>query len=359
MACCLLSRIIRFPGTDMLEVSDLTKSFGTAKVLQQVHFAVPQGMLAAILGASGSGKTTLLRLIAGFLQPDAGEVRLDGKVMASSSASLPPERRGIGYVAQEGALFPHLTVAQNIAFGLARAARKDMARIEQLLAIVGLPAHYGQRPPQALSGGEQQRVALARALAPNPRLLLLDEPFSALDAGLRAETRAAVGAALKAAGTTAILVTHDQDEALSMGQKIGVMQRGCLAQWAEPEVLYRHPANPEVAGFVGEAVFLSGEADGMQANCPLGLVALFAQPPTKTVKLMLRPEQIKISSSETGAKARVIKIVYYGHDAALTLQLCQDESVRVRARVPGDGIPEVGGEVNITVTGPVMAYPAE
>lgn len=359
MGFCLLSRTVRSPGANMLEVSDLTKNFGSVPVLSQVHFAVPDGMLAAILGASGSGKTTLLRLIAGFLQPDAGEIRLEGRLIASPSASLRPERRGIGYVAQEGALFPHLTVAQNIGFGLNRTQRKDMARIEQLLAMVGLPAHYAQRAPQALSGGEQQRVALARALAPSPRLLLLDEPFSALDAGLRAETRLAVGAALKAAGATAILVTHDQDEALSMGQKIGVMQRGSLVQWATPEVLYKHPSSPDVASFVGEAVFLPGRSDDMQATCVLGQVSLFAPMASKVVKLMLRPEQIKLSRAESGVKARVRKVVYYGHDAALTLQLCQNDSVCVLARVPGDWIPDVGAEVNVAVTGPVMAYPAE
>lgn len=350
--------MVSAPAMSMLEISDLTKNFGTAPVLRQINFAMPKGMLAAILGASGSGKTTLLRLIAGFLQPDAGEIRLDGALIASSSSNLRPEWRGIGYVAQEGALFPHLTVAQNIGFGLKRAERKDAKRIEQLLAMVGLPGHYGQRPPQALSGGEQQRVALARALAPNPSLLLLDEPFSALDAGSRAETRAAVAAALKAVNATAILVTHDQDEALSMGQTIGVMRQGRLVQWADPECLYQHPVSPEVASFVGEAVFLLGTARGMQASCALGGVTLFAPVATETVKLMIRPEQIKINPSSNGVKARVIRTIYYGHDAVVTLHLAQDEAVRLMARVPGYESPEVGCEVEIAVTGPVTAYPA-
>lgn len=342
----------------MLEVVGLNKNFGAIPVLREIDFTVAPGMLAAILGASGSGKTTILRLIAGFLQPDSGQIRLDGMVLASPARSLRPERRGIGYVAQEGALFPHLTVAQNISFGLKRAQRRRHERVEQLLAMVGLPAHYGQRPPQALSGGEQQRVALARALAPNPRLLLLDEPFSALDAGLRAETRAAVGAALKAANATAILVTHDQDEALSMGQMVGVMRQGRLVQWADPTTLYRHPVSPEVAGFVGEAVFLPGKAEQTQAACALGVIPLANLVSPGPVTLMIRPEQIKLDQGAAGVRAKVTKIAYYGHDAALSLHLCQDPAVTLLARVAGHDIPGGQDEVEVSITGPVIAYPA-
>lgn len=345
----------------MLIVSALSKQFGTAQVLKSIDFNVTKGALVAILGASGSGKTTVLRVLAGFLQPDAGQIRLDDKIIATPERSLRPEQRGIGYVAQEGALFPHLNVAQNISFGLPRAERKRTEQVEQLLALVGLPVHYATRPPQALSGGEQQRVALARALAPNPRLLLLDEPFSALDAGLRAETRAAVMAALRAANATAILVTHDQDEALSMGQMVGVMQQGRLAQWAEPATLYRYPVSPEVAAFVGKAVFLPGRAQALQAVCAMGPVTLLEPAPADSVLLMIRPEQIKISpiAISGSIKAIVTSIAYYGHDAAVSLRLCADESVCLVARVAGYESPAVGDVVKLTVSGAVMAYPAK
>lgn len=340
----------------MLEISNLTKNFFGVPVLKSVDFTLPQGMLVAILGASGSGKTTLLRLIAGFIAPDDGHIKLDGNIIASSKQSLRPEQRGIGYVAQEGALFPHLTVAQNISFGLTRLQRKETTRVEELLHMVGLPAHYAKRPPQALSGGEQQRVALARALAPRPRLLLLDEPFSALDAGLRADTRAAVAAALEAANTTAILVTHDQSEALSMGRMVGVMQQGRLAQWADPKTLYSHPATPEIAGFVGEAVFLPGQSNGQHALCALGTVALSFPVAPGPVKLMLRPEQIKISADAQGTKARVLRATYYGHDAGLNLELCQNQSQTLTARVLGSDVPASGTEIRVSVQGPAVAF---
>lgn len=342
--------------SNMLEISNLTKNFSNLAVLKEVEFTVKQGMIAAVLGASGSGKTTLLRLIAGFLTPDAGQIKLDEKIIASKAKNIKPEQRGIGYVAQEGALFPHLTVAQNIGFGLPRAQRKDQKRIEELLQMVGLPSHYAQRPPQALSGGEQQRVALARALAPRPRLLLLDEPFSALDAGLRAETRAAVAKALEAENATAILVTHDQSEALSMGHMVGVMQQGVLAQWADPKTLYTNPLSPEIASFVGEAVFLPAQANGKEALCALGVVELSSPVAKGPVKLMLRPEQIKISSPQQGTKALVLQAAYYGHDAALSLRLCQNQMHKLKARVLGFEVPGIGTEIAICVQGPVVAF---
>jgi iron(III) transport system ATP-binding protein len=226
-----------------LSITGLTKGFGDHTVLRELDLNVASGQLVAVLGASGSGKTTLLRLLCGFERADGGTIVLDGRTVAAPGLHVPPERRRIGYVAQEGALFPHLSIADNVLFGLPRRERRDTARAVALLAAVGLPASYAGRGPHQISGGEQQRVALARALAPSPSLVLLDEPFSALDAALRAETRQATAAALSAVGATALLVTHDQAEALSMGDQVAVLRGGRLVQVASPRVLYGHPAD--------------------------------------------------------------------------------------------------------------------
>ena len=255
-----------------LSVTQLTKTFDGKPVLRGVDLDVSAGSLVAVLGSSGSGKTTLLRLICGFERADSGAIEIDGQVVSGAGVHAPPERRRIGYVAQEGSLFPHLTVFDNVAFGLSRSERRDRARIEALLASVGLPAAYAGRAPHQLSGGEQQRVALARALAPAPKLVLLDEPFSSLDAALRVETRQAVAAALAASGATALLVTHDQSEALAMGAEVAVLRGGVVAQIATPEMLYRQPVDVAMARFVGEAVILRGTvlegASDLRARAP-------------------------------------------------------------------------------------------
>ena len=240
-------------------------------MLRDVDLVVPEGTLTAILGASGSGKTTLLRLIIGFIAPDRGTIAVDGSVVAAAGGlHVAPDKRAIGYVAQEGALFPHLTVAENVAFGLPRGERRNGARTSEALELVGLGSGYAARRPHELSGGEQRRVGLARALAPKPRLVLLDEPFSGLDAHLRAETREAVTRALAAEGTTAVLVTHDQAEALSMGREVAVLRSGRLVQTATPTVLYRAPVDLDVARFVGEAVVVPGTARSGVVECALG-----------------------------------------------------------------------------------------
>jgi iron(III) transport system ATP-binding protein len=340
-----------------LEIAQLAKSFGGTPVLRDVSLTVESGSLVAILGASGSGKSTLLRLIAGFEQEDAGTIKLGGGVITGKR----PEQRGIGYVAQEGALFPHLCVADNITFGLSRSARKQRHRVAELLEMVDLPASYAGRAPQKLSGGEQQRVALARALAPNPRLILLDEPFSALDAGLREETRAAVAGALRAADATAILVTHDQAEALSMGARVGVLQDGVLAQLSAPETLYRHPASAGVANFVGDAVFCPGMAGNGRVHCALGVLQLAGGGASGPVEVMIRPEQIKINLGPAGGgvKAAIQQITFYGHDAVLRLSVNGALPAReVTARVFSQSVPEPGSAVWLMVEGDVIAYPA-
>ncbi len=285
-----------------LLIQNLSKSFGATPVLRGLSLDVPEGRLVAILGASGGGKTTLLRLICGFERADAGSIAIGGVPVEAPGLHLRPELRRIGYVAQDGALFPHLSVEGNILFGLDRVGRRQRARAEALLELVGLPAAYAARAPQALSGGEQQRVALARALAPGPRLVLLDEPFSALDAALRAGTRLAVARALTEAGATALLVTHDQSEALSMGDQVGVLRGGRLAQLATPSELYRHPVDAELARFVGEAVLLDGRAAADRAACALGLLTLASPAPDGPVQVMIRPEQLEVRRTPKAAR---------------------------------------------------------
>lgn len=345
-----------------LKITGLSKSFGAVPVLRDLALEVPQGSLVAILGASGGGKTTLLRLICGFERADAGSIAIAGRVVAGDGLHRRPEHRRIGYVAQDGALFPHLSVQANILFGLDRTARRDRARAEALLELVGLPASYAARPPQALSGGEQQRVALARALAPGPGLVLLDEPFSALDAALRAGTRRAVAEALSQAGATALLVTHDQSEALSMGDQVGVLRRGRLVQVAAPAELYRHPVDAELARFVGEAVLLDGRAAGGVAECALGRVVLEPGALDGPVQVMVRPEQIEVRpDGAAGTAATIASVSYYGHDASLRLVLADAAGGTVLvARVGGTralGLAE-GAAVRLAVAGPVVAFPA-
>src|ERR1700678_2849620 len=248
----------------MMRVTGLHKAFGTHPVLTGVDLEVPDGSLTAILGPSGSGKTTLLRLLAGFERADQGEIVVGGTVVDNGRIHVPPERRRIGYVPQEGSLFPHLTVAANVAFGLPAKQRRG-GKPDTLLAAVGLEG-LGKRYPHQLSGGQQQRVALARALAVEPTVVLMDEPFSSLDPAMRASVRADVRAILRAAGVTAVLVTHDQDEALSLADHVAVLRDGVIAQFGRPQELYEHPVDARMAGFLGEANLVHGVADGRMAQ---------------------------------------------------------------------------------------------
>ncbi len=345
-----------------LRIAGLAKAFGGNRVLSDVNLTVASGELIAILGASGSGKTTLLRLICGFERADSGTIEVDARVVSGPGLHVPPEQRQIGYVAQEGALFPHLSVADNIVFGLPRQLRRTHQRVGELLELVGLPASFAERPPQALSGGEQQRVALARALAPSPKLVLLDEPFSALDAALRVETREAVAAALTAAGATALLVTHDQAEALSMGHEVAVLRQGQLVQVADPVTLYRHPEDADLARFVGEAVLLPGVATDGHATCALGQLRLASNVREGQVDVLVRPEQIRLAPGyhAQGVRARVCSVTFYGHDASVSLLLSDRRPARrVVARVAGHASPQPGAEVTLSVEGDVIAFPAE
>jgi iron(III) transport system ATP-binding protein len=347
-----------------LRCDQITASYGHDDVLTGVDLVVPDGTLTAILGASGSGKTTLLRVIMGFIAQQRGTVTVGETVVAQAGGiHLPPEKRSIGYVAQEGALYPHLTVAENVSFGLPRRERKESARALEVLDLVGLGARYAPRRPHELSGGEQRRVALGRALAPRPPLVVLDEPFSGLDAALRAETRAAVMHALAAQGTTAVLVTHDQAEALSMGREVGVLMGGRLIQTAAPAVVYRMPASLAVARFVGEAVVAPGRAAAGTVSCALGELPLIDREVRGLVDVMIRPEQIQIQVTTAQADAHehqviatVIARTFYGPDSVLQLRL-DGLPDPISARVLGHDAVAPDERVALTVSGEVIAYP--
>jgi len=317
-----------------LLLSGVTASYSGHEVLHGIDLAVRRGGITAIVGASGSGKTTLLRVIAGFARPDGGEISLGDVQVAGPGTWVPAHRRGIGYVTQDGGLFPHLTVARNIAFGLEhlpRGERRD--RVAALLDLVALPREFADRRPDQLSGGQQQRVAIARALAREPQLMLLDEPFSALDTGLRSATRQAVSAILAEAGTTAILVTHDQSEALSFADQVAVMRDGDLVQTGHPFVVYTRPVDRGVAEFLGEAIVLDAWLDGSLASCALGYIPVRNPPVQGHVKLMLRPEQVQIVA-DAPVRGTVEDGVYFGAES----------SVRIRLESRADADPRLSAE---------------
>jgi iron(III) transport system ATP-binding protein len=348
-------------GMNELHVEGLTKSYGAGEpVLRGLGLTVPAGALAAVLGPSGCGKTTLLRIVAGFLRTDAGTVRLGDRLLGGPGLHLPPERRRIGIVPQEGALFPHLSVARNVAFGLTGVDRGERRRrTGELLELVGL-AGYGDRMPHELSGGQQQRVALARALAPRPQLVLLDEPFNALDSALRAGVRSDVRTALRATGATALLVTHDQQEALSTADLVAVVRDGEVTQCDTPQNLYRRPTDPWVAGFVGEAVLLPGTVGGDgTALTALGPVSLTASSNgLRTGTVLLRPEQLRLTAPDSGGAVRgtVTDVRYYGHDAMVTVAV-EGHDTPVDIRITGPVPVRPGEETGIRVTGEAALHP--
>jgi iron(III) transport system ATP-binding protein len=339
-------------AAESVTVTGLTKAFGASPVLRGVDLTIPAGALVALLGPSGCGKTTLLRAIAGLERPDSGEVRVGDRVMAGPGVAVPPERRRIGMVFQDPALFPHMSVARNVGYGLSRRDPDRAARVAQALALVGLGG-YDQRMPSTLSGGQQQRVALARALAPRPSVILLDEPFSNLDAPLRAELRLEVRRVLAGTDMTALFVTHDQEEAFLVGDEVAVIGAGCVAQQGSPTELYELPASREVAEFIGDANFLPGHATGRWASTPVGEIPLHADA-EGAVEVMVRPERLRAGAGDDGA---VEATEYYGHDAVYRVRL--DDGCVLRARIIGPPVFGAGDRVAVDFAGPpTMAYAA-
>jgi iron(III) transport system ATP-binding protein len=353
-----------------LTIRGVAKSYAREPVLRHVDLDVPAGVLTAVLGPSGCGKTTLLRVIAGFTAPDKGTVAIDGRIVCDRRINVPAEHRQVGYVAQDGALFPHLPVAANIGFGLSRRQRRG-ARVAAMLELIGLPAGHARRYPHELSGGEQQRVALARALAPKPAVILLDEPFTSLDASLRSETRRVVAQALATSGITGLMVTHDQSEALSLASQVAVLRDGVIVQAADPMTLYQAPADPALAGFVGDAVLLDAEVSDSVAYCRLGQLTVrpVPEPPDGHAVVMIRPEQVRWQYASGGngdltavpVHAQVAEVSYQGHDAMVSLVLetgTAGPPMTISLRTRGYEIPSSGERVLLSVDGPVVAYPA-
>jgi len=328
----------------LLEVENLRHAYGQQEVVRGLSFSLARGAIGCLLGPSGCGKTTVLRCIAGFEGIREGEIRLAGKVVSGGGVMLPPERRRVGMVFQDYALFPHLPVSGNIAFGLhAMAAPERVARVAQLAQLVGLSASLDKYPHE-ISGGQQQRVALARALAPRPELLLLDEPFSNLDVDLRERLSLEVRDIIKASGATAVLVTHDQQEAFAMADEIGVLHQGRIQQWDNPYNLYHRPANRFVADFVGQGVFLPAKAlNGRQLQIELGVLQAESQG-LQNLEVLLRPDDV-VHDDAAPTQAEVVHKAFRGAEILYTLRLASGQ--KVLALVPSHHNHALGEKIGI------------
>ena len=336
-------------AADTIAVRGVRKQFGDTEVLRGVDLDVPAGSLVALLGPSGCGKTTLLRSIAGLERPDTGTITLGDRPLVAPGTFVPAERRRIGMVFQDWALFPHLSVGRNVGFGLDRAERRT-GRVEEALALVELTG-LADRMPATLSGGQQQRVALARALANRPAALLLDEPFSNLDATLRVNIRAEVQRLLSDLGVTAVFVTHDQEEAFLLGDEVAVMLDGQIVQQGPPSAIYERPTNRSVAGFVGDANFVTGTAFGDKAETPVGPVPLVSML-NGSVDVIVRPEQLAVVD---GDRACVTAVEYYGHDAVSSIAF--EDGTQIRVRVMSAPRHRPGDRVDVEYIGePAVAF---
>jgi len=345
-------------ATPALQLHGISHFYGDHQVLDDVNLVVNHASITALVGPSGGGKTTLLRIVAGFERPSTGTVSINGKTAVAGNTWVPPHQRGVAIVPQEGALFPHLSVKENVAFGLPRrGSLAAQARVAEMLELVDLP-HTGDLRPAELSGGMQQRVALARALATNPALILLDEPFSALDAGLRESLREQISTILRTAGATTIWVTHDQDEALSVADTVAVLIGGRIAQLSDPVSLYRTPASLEVAGFIGETVSVPGvvAADRTHVATRFGSTELLREQSSGSAHVVIRPEQFEIVGADSpgAAVGTVVYARYFGHDGTIGVQLSDGliATVRLHARL----LPAVGSSVGVVINGRVLAF---
>ena len=341
-----------------IDLSRVTKRLGANPVLTGVDLEIPDGSTTAILGPSGSGKTTLLRLVAGFERIDTGRIALAGRLVDDGTHGVRSQHRQVGYVPQEGALFPHLTARANIGFGLPRHDRAY--RADQLLELVGLHG-LGSRMPHQLSGGQQQRVALARALAVRPSVVLLDEPFGSLDASLRAALRRDVAQVLAETRATTILVTHDQQEALELADQVALLRDGKVVACSDPHTLYHAPPDQTSAAFIGDANILPAVLHRGIVACALGAVPVTGTPPTdRSHRLLIRPEQLLLHTTATPAAttATVLHHQFHGHDALVTLALHTDEPTTVLARVPTKPELRPGQSVWIQVHGTAHLLPA-
>ena len=331
-------------------IHDLEHGYDDSLVLHDINVAIEPGRSVALLGASGCGKTTLLRLIAGLEHPRTGTITIGDQLVAGNGAWVAPERRRVGMVFQDWALFPHLSVGANVGYGLPRSERKG-ARITQALELVGL-ADLVDRMPATLSGGQQQRIALARALAPEPSVLLLDEPFSNLDTSMRVDVRAEVHRLLQDLGITAIFVTHDQEEAFVLGDDVAVMRDGRIVQVATPQGLYTRPADRFVAEFVGSGSIVASTAVDGVADSPCGKVAVSID--SGAVDVLFRPEQLALTN---GDSATVDLVEYYGHDIMVMVQ-AGPSLLRVRGR-PDEDVRR-GQKVGLRFLGDqALAFPAK
>jgi iron(III) transport system ATP-binding protein len=329
----------------LLRVRGVAKRFGQVVALDGFHLEVEVGEILALLGPSGCGKTTALRVLAGLERPDQGEVWMAGRYLSGPGHWVAPEHRRVGLVFQDWALFPHLDVEANVRFGLRGDRESRDRRVRSVLGLVGLVG-YERRMPHELSGGQQQRVALARALAPEPRVVLLDEPFSNLDATLRVQVRSEVREVLRRAEATAILVTHDQEEALAIADRVAVMVEGQVKQVGTPAAIYANPVNREVAVLVGDANFLPGIVEDGRVITAVGI---FEAPTALTGKaeVMVRPEAIRLKRDRR-ATARVEGVEFYGHDQKVRVRMQDGTVLEARQPAPLPSL-EVGTSVRIEV----------